>query len=314
MADDKWTDEEVRYFFALYADEKKKGNRPRSGMNLAGREFIVNKFEEKFGKRWIWDRFKNKVDISRKAYVKFKKLTHNRTGLVYDALGRLEMPDAWWDQRIAFIYAYVGVPGRAHDTKVLTYCARNEPFFPHPPNGKYYLVDAGYPTRTGYLGPYRRVRYHLDQFNRGGPPTNTREVFNRRHSSLRSVIERTFGVWKAKWRILDRRHPKYGLIKWIKLVTATMALHNFIRDSHREDNDFVHWQRREEYHTHGDNDEEERDEEEDEDEDEDEDEEEEEDGDGHGGHIPYEPTGDRAMEGLRDRIGNELSRGYRLPY
>ncbi|CAF2010918.1 unnamed protein product, partial [Brassica napus] len=43
----KWTDEEVRYFFALYADEKKKGNRPRSGMNLAGREFIVNKFEEK---------------------------------------------------------------------------------------------------------------------------------------------------------------------------------------------------------------------------------------------------------------------------
>ncbi|CAG7910457.1 unnamed protein product [Brassica rapa] len=101
MADDKWTDEEVRYFFALYADEKKKGNRPRSGMNLAGREFIINKFEEKFGKRWIWDRFKNKVDISRKAYVKFKKLTHNRTGLVYDALGRLEMPDAWWDQRIA---------------------------------------------------------------------------------------------------------------------------------------------------------------------------------------------------------------------
>lgn len=70
-------------------------------MNLSGREFIVNKFEGKFGKRWIWDRFKNKVDISRKAYVKFKKLTHNRTGLVYDALGRLEMSDAWWDQRIA---------------------------------------------------------------------------------------------------------------------------------------------------------------------------------------------------------------------
>lgn len=203
-----------------------------------------------------------------------------------------------------FIYAFVGVPGRAHDTKVLTYCARNEPFFPHPPNGKYYLVDAGYPTRTGYLGPYRRVRYHLDQFNRGGPPTNTREVFNRRHSSMRSVIERTFGVWKAKWRILDRRHPKYGLIKWIKLVTSTMTLHNFIRDSHREDNDFVRWQRREEYHTHGDDDDDENEDEE----------EKEEDGDGHGGHIPYEPTGDRAMEGLRDHIGNELSRGYRLPY
>ncbi|XP_056845621.1 uncharacterized protein LOC108813582 [Raphanus sativus] len=101
MADDKWTDEEVRYFFALYADEKKKGNRPRSDINLAGREFIINKFEEKFAKRWIWDRFKNKVDISRKAYIKFKNLTHNRTGLVYDALGRLAMSEGWWDQRIA---------------------------------------------------------------------------------------------------------------------------------------------------------------------------------------------------------------------
>ena len=78
-----------------------------------------------------------------------------------------------------------------------------------------------------------------------------------------------------------------------------MALHNFIRDSHREDNDFVR-QRREEYHTHSDNDEEEKDEDE------------EEDDDDHGGHIPYEPTGDRVMEGLHDHITIELSRGYRL--
>nr|VDD29979.1 unnamed protein product [Brassica oleracea] len=70
-------------------------------MNSVGREFIPRKFEERFSKKWIWDRFKNKVDVCRKAYVKFKKLTHNRTGLVYDAMGRLEMPDAWWDQRIA---------------------------------------------------------------------------------------------------------------------------------------------------------------------------------------------------------------------
>uniref|UniRef100_A0A0D3CHT3 phosphoribosylaminoimidazolesuccinocarboxamide synthase n=1 Tax=Brassica oleracea var. oleracea TaxID=109376 RepID=A0A0D3CHT3_BRAOL len=96
-----WTDEEFRYFLTLYAEEKKKGNRPRTDMNSVGREFIPRKFEERFSKKWIWDRFKNKVDVCRKAYVKFKKLTHNRTGLVYDAMGRLEMPDAWWDQRIA---------------------------------------------------------------------------------------------------------------------------------------------------------------------------------------------------------------------
>lgn len=40
---------------------------------------------------------------------------------------------------------------------------------------------------------------------------------------------------------MNRKHSKYDRMKWIKLVTAN-SLHNFIRDSHREDRDFVHWQ------------------------------------------------------------------------
>ncbi|XP_048628845.1 putative nuclease HARBI1 [Brassica napus] len=200
-----------------------------------------------------------------------------------------------------FIYAYLGVPGRAHDTKVLTHCARNEASFPHPPPGKYYLVDSGYPTRTGYLGPHRSMRYHLGQFARGGPPVSARELFNRKHSGLQSVIERTFGVRKAKWRILDHKHPKYCLVKWIKLVTATMALHNFIRDSHREDHDFVQWQSDDDGEAEG------------EEADSDSDEEEDDDDGGGGGHTVYEPTGDRAMEALRKNITDEYGRG-RLPY
>lgn len=186
-----------------------------------------------------------------------------------------------------FIYAYVGVPGRAHDTKVLTYCATEEASFPHPPAGKYYLVDSGYPTRTGYLGPHRKTRYHIDQFNRGGPPSNTRELFNRKHSGLRSMIERTFGVWKAKWRVLDRKHPKYELKKWIKIVTATMALHNFIRDSQHGDTDFSYWEGVESYEQHGDDQEE---------------------------HVGYIPQGDRLMESVRHCITMEMARGTRLPY
>ena len=61
-----------------------------------------------------------------------------------------------------FIYAYVGVLRRAHDTKVLTYCVTEEASFPHQPLGKYYLVDSGYPTRDGYLGTHRITRYHID--------------------------------------------------------------------------------------------------------------------------------------------------------
>ncbi|RZC12339.1 hypothetical protein D0Y65_012232, partial [Glycine soja] len=30
--------------------------------------------------------------------------------------------------------------------------------FPHPPQGKYYLVDSGYPTFMDFLGPYKKTR------------------------------------------------------------------------------------------------------------------------------------------------------------
>ena len=32
--------------------------------------------------------------------------------------------------------------------------------------GKYYLVDARYPLRKGYLPPYKGQRYHLSDFQR----------------------------------------------------------------------------------------------------------------------------------------------------
>uniref|UniRef100_A0A452YGR6 DDE Tnp4 domain-containing protein n=1 Tax=Aegilops tauschii subsp. strangulata TaxID=200361 RepID=A0A452YGR6_AEGTS len=66
----------------------------------------------------------------------------------------------------------------------------------------YYLVDSGYPNRVGYLAPYKGQTYHLPEFRAGRPPTGKLEVYNHAHSSLRNVVERTFGVLKQKWRIL----------------------------------------------------------------------------------------------------------------
>ncbi|XP_075665533.1 uncharacterized protein LOC142635220 [Castanea sativa] len=37
----------------------------------------------------------------------------------------------------------------------------------HPYRGKYYLVDSGYPTKQGFLAPYKGERYHIPEFNRG---------------------------------------------------------------------------------------------------------------------------------------------------
>jgi hypothetical protein len=55
-------------------------------------------------------------------------------------------------------------------------------------------------------------------------------VFNFVHSSLRNVIERSFGVVKMKWRILLNL-PSFSLRKQSKIIIACMALHNFIRDN-----------------------------------------------------------------------------------
>jgi hypothetical protein len=64
-----------------------------------------------------------------------------------------------------------------------------------------------------------------------------KELFNHAHSSLRNVIERSFGVLKMKWRILLKM-PSYLMEKQSKIIIACMALHNFIRDSNLSDNDF----------------------------------------------------------------------------
>ena len=69
--------------------------------------------------------------------------------------------------------------------------------------GKYYLGDAGYSLTPYCLTPYRGIRYHLkDHFRSSNPPLNAKELYNLRHSMLRNVVERTYGVLKKRFRIL----------------------------------------------------------------------------------------------------------------
>ncbi|KAI9110605.1 hypothetical protein K1719_018471 [Acacia pycnantha] len=50
-----------------------------------------------------------------------------------------------------------GWEGTAHDARVFRNAIETPAMnFPHPPEGKYYLVDAGYPTPVGYIGPYKQ--------------------------------------------------------------------------------------------------------------------------------------------------------------
>ncbi|XP_040367394.1 protein ALP1-like [Rosa chinensis] len=137
-----------------------------------------------------------------------------------------------------FTFACAGWEGTAYDSRVFLTALRNpQSNFPKPPNGKYYVVDAGYPQMKGYLGPYKGERYHLPHFRRGDEPTGHKEIFNHAHSSLRGVIERTLGVWKKKWSIL-RDMPHFPYEKQVTIVIATMALHNYIRRYAQRDIDF----------------------------------------------------------------------------
>ncbi|KAL5749227.1 hypothetical protein ACOSP7_023830 [Xanthoceras sorbifolium] len=91
----------------------------------------------------------------------------------------------------------------------------------------------------GYLAPYKGERYHFPEFRMSGQPTGSQEIFNYMHSSLRSVIECCFGVWKARWRILQNM-PNYKFDKQVAIVTTSMALQNFIRRESIADAEFNH--------------------------------------------------------------------------
>ncbi|KAK7276933.1 hypothetical protein RIF29_18082 [Crotalaria pallida] len=149
------------------------------------------------------------------------------------------------DWNMCFTFVLPGWEGTAHDARVFDHALTDANMnFPRPPPDKYYLVDAGYPTLTGFLGPYRCERYHLPDFRRKSGFANHNEIFNFYHSSLRCTIERTFGVWKNRFAIL-RSMPKYKFETQVQIVSATMALHNFIRRNADHDIDFTRYENEE---------------------------------------------------------------------
>ncbi|XP_050363297.1 uncharacterized protein LOC126782157 [Argentina anserina] len=172
------------------------------------------------------------------------------------------------DFHMQFIFVCAGWEGSAHDTRVFLSVLRNpEMNFPMPPPGKYYVVDSGYPQMSGFLTPDKGHKQHFQQYRgRGQEPRNEKEVFNQVHSSLRGVIERTFGVWKKKWKVLKDMQG-YAIERQVKIVIATMALHNYIRRHASRDKDFTQFgegsrnmsnsmmdmdnDAQEEYHGHG---------------------------------------------------------------
>eukprot|EP00256_Glycine_max_P070872 XP_025985467.1 protein ALP1-like [Glycine max] len=135
---------------------------------------------------------------------------------------------------LEFMYVLSGWEGSAHDSKVLSDALARKNGL-KVPQGKYYLVDCGFPNRRKFLAPYRGVRYHLQDFaGHGNDPENEKELFNLRHASLRNVIERIFGIFKSRFTIF-KSAPPFLFKTQAELVLACAALHNFLRKECRSD-------------------------------------------------------------------------------
>lgn len=86
------------------------------------------------------------------------------------------------------------------------------------------------------MTPYRGVRYHLKEQARAGlKPRTKEELFNLRHTSLRNVIERQFGVLKRRFKII-RSAPEFAMPIQVRLVYALTAINNFITRSNLSSN------------------------------------------------------------------------------
>lgn len=126
-----------------------------------------------------------------------------------------------------FTYVLAGWEGSAHDTRLLRSAVTHQRDKLIVPKDKYYLGDAGFPLVPGFLVPFRGTKYHLKEID-GRMPTSPKEIFNFRHSQLRNVIERTFGLLKKRFAYLQKPHC-YSVNTQVDLIIACCILHNFIR-------------------------------------------------------------------------------------
>ncbi|KAK4275501.1 hypothetical protein QN277_018572 [Acacia crassicarpa] len=129
---------------------------------------------------------------------------------------------------LKFTYVLVGWEGTASDSRIIKDALSREDCLKIP-QGKYYLVDAGFMLTSGLITPYRGVRYHLKEYSGRNPPQNYKELFNLRHSSLRNAIERAFGVLKKRFVILSSAaEPNYGIKPQKFIIVACCILHNYL--------------------------------------------------------------------------------------
>ncbi|XP_071681857.1 uncharacterized protein [Lolium perenne] len=123
------------------------------------------------------------------------------------------------DFDMRFTYVLADWEGSAHDASI-TSDSLSRPDELQILEGKLFLGDAGYACRPGILPPFRKTRYHLNEYTARNRPQNVKELFNLRHSSLRVTIERAFAALKNMSKVKARMTSSKRLSLLMKLRPA----------------------------------------------------------------------------------------------
>lgn len=117
-------------------------------------------------------------NLNKKDYFNYKQFHSIQMQAICDSTGH-------------FLNIFVGFPGSVHDTRVL----KNSPLYvnaEYPPPDYFLLGDGGYPciqSPITIITPYKLPLHGRIE-----------ERFNHCHSRACSIIERAFGMMKARWR------------------------------------------------------------------------------------------------------------------
>lgn len=133
------------------------------------------------------------------------------------------------DFDLRFTYVLAGWEGSAHDDVVLVDAIERENGL-RVPHGKFYLVDAVYGAKPGFLPPFRDVTYHSNEWGewRNNHVQDARKLFNLRHSSLQVTTERAFSSLKRRFKVLDDGIPFFPSATQVDVVMVCVILHNWV--------------------------------------------------------------------------------------
>lgn len=114
-------------------------------------------------------------------------------------------------------------PGSSHDAHIFNNSRIKGKFDSGELGQGILLGDSAYPLNNYLLTPIAR------------PRTAAEELYNRSHINTRTVVERTFGIWKRRFPILSTG-IRCKITRAQQIIVATAVLHNIAVQTREEVN------------------------------------------------------------------------------